>query len=283
VTPPPLDRDRSTRERHLDGVPGVDGEVLDERVTALVSALRGPAAADELRAEARVMTAFAAAGVGRDRPERHRRTTMRTVLAAKWGVAAVAVGSLTLGTAAAAYTGALPAPLQNAAHQVIGTPAVERVADLPTPGTEPGTPTAVPGSGADRSPGPELPGPAAFGLCTSWEAGELDPRSDAHAVLSEAAGGDAGIEAFCADVERPGPPAGVPSRGRGGEATPGAAPSVDVPPVDVPAGGRPTTPPAAAVPSDSGPPPVADEATGGGAAPGASPGPGTLPTTRPTP
>jgi hypothetical protein len=163
---------------------------------------------------------------------------------------------------------------------VIGTSAAERVAETPTP--VPGGPAegTVPGDGPTTGTGPEVPGPAAFGLCTAHGAGELNPQSPAHRALADAAGGEAGIEEFCAEVERPGPSPGVPADvPEDRERAPGApgAPPPEAPSA-APADGRPAdhaVDPSAPVPTgppgDTGPAPEAGTAPPGGFAPGAGP------------
>ncbi|MGF1647071.1 MAG: hypothetical protein ACFCVF_09155 [Kineosporiaceae bacterium] len=270
----------------------VGGDFTDERVAALVAALRRPPAAGELAAEASMMAAFTVAGAGRDAAGRGRRTTMRARLAARWAVVAAAVTTLTLGTAAAAYTGSLPGPLRDAAHQVMGSPAAEPAAAppiLPAVATASGTPSATVGA---TGPGTEVPGPAAFGLCTAYAAGDLDPQSPVGRALADAAGGD-GIEQFCAEVERRGPPDGIPTTGVGGAGRPTSGSGA--PPVAVTTDGstdHPTdpSPSSSTDPSVAHDPPAAPESSmapgetppAGGAAAGAGREPDPLPMTSPT-
>ncbi|MDQ0798915.1 protein tyrosine phosphatase [Arthrobacter sp. SLBN-112] len=119
----------------------------------------------------------------------------------------IAVG----GTAAAAYTGTLPASLQQSSHELIGAPAPaagpaaeEQKPETATHGktSNPADPPAPP---AERpSAGPDATGPAAFGLCTAFSSGGLDPASTAYQSLSAAANGSTGIAAYCASVPAPG-------------------------------------------------------------------------------
>jgi hypothetical protein len=106
-------------------------------------------------------------------------------LAAAASVAAVALG----GTAAAAFTGTLPAPVQKIAHNTVGAPSAH-----PSP---PATPV-----------GPQPAGNAGFGLCTAWSHakahGTATQKATAFRNLAAAAGGAANVKAFCASVTHPG-------------------------------------------------------------------------------
>jgi hypothetical protein len=217
-------------------------------------------------------------------PKDHdRRSTMRAALATKWAVVGLAASSLTLGTAAAAYTGVLPGPLQAAADQVVGTPAVDHVGDEdggPPPPEDP--PTSVRESAGT---GPDATGEAAFGLCTAYAEGGLDATSDAYRALETAAGGADAIDTYCADIDRPGPPAGVPASPDqdGSRSIPPAAPAAEAP-VGPPAD-RPSAPPAGP-PADAGPPDQVDDPADGGrpdAIPGEVPDQGAAPDVAPRP
>ena len=121
------------------------------------------------------------------------------------------------GAAAAAYTGTLPAPLQQGSHELIGAPAP---ADLPTafPTVPDQRPDAAgrgrekaagaPGTDSDDGVGPDATGPAAFGLCTAFTHGGLDPASTAYKSLAAAADGKGGIAEYCKSVPAPGNSAG---------------------------------------------------------------------------
>jgi hypothetical protein len=135
------------------------------------------------------------------------------------------------GTAAAAYSGTLPEPLQQTIHVLLGAPApaaaaaaqhqpataahgkAPQAADAPDtdseaePGedSEPGTES---GPKAAEPVGPDAAGPAAFGLCTAFTKGGLAPASTAYKSLATAAAGSADIAAYCASVEGPGRSAG---------------------------------------------------------------------------
>jgi PT repeat len=109
-------------------------------------------------------------------------------LAAAASVAAVALG----GTAAAAFTGTLPAPVQKLAHTTIGAPSAHHSA--------PATPV-----------GPQPAGNAGSGLCTAWAHlkahGTAAQKATAFRNLAAAAGGAANVKTFCASATHPGPSA----------------------------------------------------------------------------
>jgi hypothetical protein len=129
------------------------------------------------------------------------------------------------GTAAAAYTGTPPASLQHSAHDIIGAPAVAATskaaqhvsetgsqgkASRPADAPDPGDPAK-----AQDSRGPDAAGPAAFGLCTAFANGGLDPSSTAYKSLAAASGGSADIGAYCKAVPVPGESAGHRSETQG--------------------------------------------------------------------
>ncbi|MHB1172763.1 MAG: protein tyrosine phosphatase [Lacisediminihabitans sp.] len=122
------------------------------------------------------------------------------LVTSKIAAGALAVGTLAAaGTAAAAYTGNLPAPLQQSAHNLIGAPA---------PAVS-GTDTATVSATATPSPtatpvGPDATGPAAYGLCEAFTHGGLNTSSTAYLSLATAAKGTANIAAYCSTVVSPG-------------------------------------------------------------------------------
>ncbi|MBE4718968.1 protein tyrosine phosphatase [Pseudarthrobacter sp. AB1] len=124
----------------------------------------------------------------------------------------LAGGTLAAGGAAtAAYTGTLPAPLQQASHEVTGAPApaAASTAAEHTPAAarhgKASKAAAAPAPRPDATPvGPDATGPAAFGLCTAFTNGGLDPASTAFESLATAANGGAGIAAYCKSVPAPG-------------------------------------------------------------------------------
>jgi hypothetical protein len=134
------------------------------------------------------------------------------------------------GTAAAAYTGTLPASLQHSAHDIIGAPAVaatskasqhvpetgsQAKASRPADAPDPGDPAKAQDSTGQDSTGPDAAGPAAFGLCTAFTNGGLDPSSTAYKSLAAASSGSADIGAYCKAVPVPGESAGHRSETQG--------------------------------------------------------------------
>jgi hypothetical protein len=128
------------------------------------------------------------------------------------------------GTAAAAYTGTLPAPLQQSAHTTIGAPAAADAAGAATthkadaageasthkagtgrPGTASKPDDGAPSPHQGATPvGPDATGPAAYGLCTAFTNGGLDASSTAYQSLSTAANGNGNIASYCDSVAAPG-------------------------------------------------------------------------------
>jgi hypothetical protein len=160
-------------------------------VAEAITALKAAPAGSELAAEGRALAVYRAA-MGRSaepvrtRRRRHRLTSRLSArLAAVAAAGAVALG----GAAAAAYAGALPAPVQKFAHETIGAPAVHRGA--------PATPV-----------GPRATGKAGYGLCTAYAHLKADGTARQKAVafrnLATAAGGAANVTAYCAAVAHPG-------------------------------------------------------------------------------
>lgn len=163
------------------------------------------------------------------------------VVGSKLAVALIALGTITVGgTAAAAYTGSLPAGLQNDAHSLIGAPTATPTADAAETATpeptdaatetatpEPTeTPTATDTPSATAPIGPDATGPAAHGLCTAFEHGGLNQASVAYASLAKAAGGADGISSYCAAVVAPGQSA---QHGADDSATSTVEPTSDAP------------------------------------------------------
>lgn len=218
--PPPPDQqptDPWALERLLAG--GL--EESSPELVLLLDALVAPASQDELAGEAAVVAAFGELGSGASyaRTSTSGRSRMLTSLvASKLAIAAATAGVAVAGTVAAAYAGALPTGLQDAAHHSIGAPAASSpkagatdeasspadepsATEDPTSSQEP-TPT---GSPTSTPVGPDATGPAAFGLCTAYTHGGLATTSVAFQSLVKAAGGNAtSIGAYCATVKHPG-------------------------------------------------------------------------------
>ena len=139
--------------------------------------------------------------------------------------AAAVLGVLMTGGVAAAATGSLPAPAQQAAHTLLGGVGV------PAPAEATATTQA-------HAVGPDAAGSAALGLCRAWSAGQggqhgkkLDAA--AFAALAKAAGGSDQVAGFCAQLTASTPAAS----GQGGApASPAAGSGQGTPPSSLPAG-----------------------------------------------
>ena len=115
-----------------------------------------------------------------------------TTIGTKVAIAALSLAALGGGTAAAAAAGVLPTPAQEFAHQTVGAPSPSATDDA--------TETPTPGDSSSASPvGPDATGPAAFGLCTAFQAGGLSTKSIAYGALSSAAT-DGDVSAYCDTV-----------------------------------------------------------------------------------
>ena len=156
--------------------------------------LRARPASDELAGEAETLTAFRNQfGAARmiHRPPARKPSRLSRPLLVKAAAAAAAFLSFG-GIAAAAYAGALPAPVQRLAHDTIGAP-------------PPGTPQpAITPSSA----GPATSGGPAYGLCTAWAHakahGTRKQQAAAFGSLVAAAGGPSKVTAYCATAAPPG-------------------------------------------------------------------------------
>jgi hypothetical protein len=147
-----------------------------------------------------------------------------TVIAtSKVAASALAAGALAVGgTGAAAYAGALPTEVQQSAHELLGAPAphVDGVSDAAKAAADAApkaaADTKVEGGAAEASASAaagatgavDATGPAAYGLCTAFTKGGLSASSEGFASLSIAAGGETGIESYCAGVIEAGKAAG---------------------------------------------------------------------------
>jgi hypothetical protein len=161
----------------------------------VIAALSEPPVTRELAAEASAIAVFRTAGRRRSGPagSRHGRHRLLTALLSVRLGAAAAAAALTLGGAtAAAYAGALPAPVQKLAHDALGAP--------PARPARPARPVAQPLPGGT--------GPTAHGLCTAYARlkaqGSASQKAVAFRRLAAAAGGPASVTAYCAAVTRPG-------------------------------------------------------------------------------
>ena len=155
--------------------------------------LRGQPATDELEGEAGTLAAFrnqfGAPRIAHRRPARTQ-PPRRRLLPVKAAAAAAALLSLG-GIATAAYAGALPAPVQRLAHDIIGAP---------PPGRQP-----APTPSSARS---VTTGDPAYGLCTAWAHAKVHgtrrQRAVAFSRLAAVAGGAGKVTAYCATAAPPG-------------------------------------------------------------------------------
>jgi len=224
--------DEGTAERlltgRLDPADAPPGYALTAAVLAAASA---PPDADELAGEAAVVAFFAAAARSRPvsvrllTPRRSRVLTKLLTIKAAAAVLGVLVG----GGVAAAATGNLPAPAQQAAHALLGG------AGVPAPAGATVTTQAHP-------VGPDAAGSAALGVCRAWSAGQGGQHGSkldapAFAALAKAAGGSDRIGDYCAQVSasaaggsgQGGRPSGVPASTAGGSGQGQGAPPSGVP------------------------------------------------------
>jgi hypothetical protein len=189
-------------------LPAGSSEELQPVADALAALRAGPGS-DELSGEAVALAAFRdQVGVPERRarqPGRRRRPVFSPLLSARAAAAVVAAALSIGGVATAAYTGALPAPVQQLAHVAFGAPPASTHAGAHS-GTIPASPSAA--------------SHAALGLCTAWAHarahGTAEQRAAAFRNLAAAAGGAAKVAAYCATVAHPGtsPSTGPPAKGK---------------------------------------------------------------------
>jgi hypothetical protein len=188
---PPLDA--VTAERMLDGTVPEDDVPPDYRDVLRVLAAAAAPAAPAPAAEAAALAAFRSARRPVDPP---RRTSVLSKLLGAKAVAAIVLGTATVGTAAAAATGELPDQAQAKAHSIVAA-----VPDADGSGH-------AAGSGDDARTGgtggaAALPGAA--GLCQAYgtgSGGDNGKRLDSTALarLADAAGGADKVSAYCKTV-----------------------------------------------------------------------------------
>jgi hypothetical protein len=204
-------------------------------LSELFEALRAPGTPDELAQADTTVSAMvaahadAAAGV-----VPLRAVDRRPALVAVGSAVGVLAAVLVTGTAAAAYSGALPENLQRIAHQVIGAPAPVPVEPDES---EDGSSSSTGGGASEftETPGTNGNGPAAtlsskalFGLCTAYaDKGTDDQNGDSVAfrVLAEAASANnQTIEEYCAPIlasKSPGKPSTPPGQSNKPSTPPG--------------------------------------------------------------
>ncbi len=184
-------------------------------VADALAALRAGPASDELAGEAAALAEFRSrvqmpvpAGTGR----RQKSAWHFPILSGRAAAAAAAAVLALGGVVTAAYAGALPAPIQQFAHDVFGAPSAggTSVGGGPSASQTPGGPGAASGM--------------AYGLCTAWADakahGTAKQRAVAFHKLAIAAGGPGNVAAYCAAVPHPG---ASPSQGPAGN--PGSHPA----------------------------------------------------------
>jgi hypothetical protein len=169
-------------ERLVDGdLPGPTHTALDE----LLSAACAPATAEELKGEKAAVAAFNARRKRAARAARRPARTRTAVVSITTGLALLALG----GTAATARTGNLPQEAQQHAHRLFS------VLGVPAPRT----------GGATHPPPSPTPTPTilALGWCDAWGdrfSSGTPLSSDNRRKLAAAAGGEAGIDRYCAEL-----------------------------------------------------------------------------------
>lgn len=181
----------STRRPTGQAAPPEDAvEAADPGLADLVAALTAEPAAHELDGFERPWSAYTTQfPPGGPTGSTRRRTPMP--IGRLGARAAAAVGGAALGLAATAAAVALSMPSGPASAPL-------------APAATAATPSASP-SGR----GPDATGPAAHGLCTAWSRHRANGSTEAldsppMRNLAAAAGGAAGIEAYCAGIEHPG-------------------------------------------------------------------------------
>lgn len=195
-----------TADTHLDSVMADDNPPA--AVEPLLRAIAAEARPHELDGLPEALGLFTAAFPMSSTPAR---TTWRKRMLSPLGAAIAGLALALGGTAAAAYTGSLPADAQDFAHTAIGAPAARPTATK-TP-TSTATPSERPTESESAKPtakgtpvGPDASGPAAKGLCTAWTAHQRNggsvssEDSVAFTNLATAAGGADKIAAYCATV-----------------------------------------------------------------------------------
>jgi len=196
-------------------------------LSELFAALRAPGTAEELAQAGTTVPAMVAAHAESStvvvplRP-----IDRRPALVAVGSAVGVLAAVLVTGTAAAAYSGALPENLQRIAHQVIGAPAPVPVVPDASESSE-GSSSGQGGaseftdtpSGNGSGPAASLDSTALFGLCRAYADNGPDDQngeSVAFQVLSEAASANnQTIEEYCAPIlatKSPGKPSTPPGQ-----------------------------------------------------------------------
>jgi hypothetical protein len=207
-------------ERLLDGRLEVD-DAPDALagIAALVRTARSPATAAELIDEPRVLEAMAAAPADASGVPRSGRMQVITQLARTKAAAIVVLSALGVGAVAAAVTANRPNDRGNGAPTsapiVVTVPETQPTLPDTVPDTTESTTTSMStttttvaaqlaAQAAGAGGGPDATGPAAFGLCTAWEAHQrsgAEPNGVAFQNLDAAAAAAGQTTAdYCAGV-----------------------------------------------------------------------------------
>lgn len=203
--------DDALLDGHLPATP-LPEDGLDA-VRLLLRAAAGPATTAELTGQVAALAAFSRI-VGGATPAHSRRlrtpVTLSTLLGAKLAIAAAASAATLGAVAVVAYTGSLPAAVQQFAHHTIGAP-------VPAQGSphRPAAQTAAP-------TGPDVTGHSAYRLCHAYLAalatGTPTDLATARETVETAAGGADKIAAYCAAATPPDTAAPHPTGNPGGAA-----------------------------------------------------------------
>jgi len=227
--PPPAPTEPPPEGWLPDRLSGSTNDRGDMALAGMIAAAQAGATAEELAGEEAVLTAYRAAmgaapaaasttravtvTSARARRAREGGRGLRLLAARSTAAVVAAVATITLGgVATAAYTGVLPAALQDFAHRHIGAP-------LPGHGIwahheNPVAQQTLPASAHSSAGGPHgAPGAASrsqvamvAGLCEAVAKGRFGPTSHEYRVLVSAAGGADKVPQLCATVHRPGQP-----------------------------------------------------------------------------
>ena len=228
----------STKGVHPQGGSGDEPHDLEDSMalSELFAALRAPGTPEELSgADATVSAMAAAHSESSSVVVPLRPIDRRPALVAVGSAVGVLAALLVTGTAAAAYSGALPENLQRIAHQVIGAPAPRPVAPDASDSSDDESSSQGGASEFTETPGGNGSGPAAtldskalFGLCRAYADNGPDDQSGssvAFRVLSEAASAkNQTIEEYCAPIlatKTPGKPSTPPGQSNKPSTPPG--------------------------------------------------------------
>jgi hypothetical protein len=170
-------------------------------LSELVAALRAPGTPDELAHAESTVAAMAAAhreaaaGVVPLAP-----VDRRPALVAAGATVGIVGALLFAGTAAAAFSGALPAGLQDAAHRIFGAPSYTP----PPSGTEEIESGSESASGDPVGPAASTDAASLYGLCTAFAGvASDDPQAGSvayRALASAAAAAAETVEEYCGEV-----------------------------------------------------------------------------------